>query len=169
MGETEREKKTPTFCSGINRLSPLVGRELGVLLMTLMEERAGDRVDTLLHAWRELAREERWWLYSKAVAAGQPTRCGLATSLVPRAGRKVRHTCCPNGGAPKKSLWEHREEFAAETLPTGQLHESSEIVADAPNAVMTTGTVPLAETKRSYIKDTSRKAVKRDDPQRKLF
>ncbi len=40
MGDTEREKKAPTFRSGVNRISPLVGRELGVLLIALMEDGA---------------------------------------------------------------------------------------------------------------------------------
>src|SRR5947209_18439987 len=48
MGDTEREKKPPTFRSGVNRISPLVGRELGVLLIALMEEGAADRAETLL-------------------------------------------------------------------------------------------------------------------------
>ena len=58
MAADERDKNPPTFRAGLNRLSPLVGRELGVLLIVLMEEGAANRVDALLHAWRELAREE---------------------------------------------------------------------------------------------------------------
>src|SRR5258708_6219349 len=38
MGDSEREKKAPTLQPGLNRLSPLVGRELGLLLIALMEE-----------------------------------------------------------------------------------------------------------------------------------
>ena len=59
MGEGEREKKLPTFRAGLNRISPLVGRELGVLLIALMEQGSREHIDALLHAWRELAREER--------------------------------------------------------------------------------------------------------------
>jgi hypothetical protein len=81
MGDTEREKKAPTFRSGVNRISPLVGRELGVLLIALMEEGAGDRAETLLRSWRELAREERWWLYAKAAAPGQRVGCGWRRAL----------------------------------------------------------------------------------------
>jgi len=76
MGETEREKRSPSIRPGLNRISPLVGRELGVLLISLMEDGAAERVDALLHAWRELAREERWWLYSKAAAPGQRVGVG---------------------------------------------------------------------------------------------
>jgi len=81
MGEDEREKRPPTFRVGFNRISPLVGRELGVLLIALMEEGAANRVDALLHAWRELAREERWWLYSKAAAPGQQRGTGWRRAL----------------------------------------------------------------------------------------
>lgn len=82
MGEDEREKKKPpTLQPGVNRLSPLVGRELGVLLMALMEEGATERADKLLAAWRELAREERWWLYSKAAAPGQRPGAGWRRAL----------------------------------------------------------------------------------------
>lgn len=82
MGEDEREKKKPpTLQPGVNRLSPLVGRELGVLLMALMEEGATERADKLLAAWRELAREERWWLYSKAAAPGQRQGAGWRRAL----------------------------------------------------------------------------------------
>lgn len=81
MGEEEREKKAPTLRPGMNRISPLVGRELGVLLIALMEEAAGDRVYAVLHAWRELAREERWWLYGKAAAPGQRVGAGWRKAL----------------------------------------------------------------------------------------
>jgi hypothetical protein len=81
MDETEREKMPPSLQSGLNRLSPLVGRELGVLLIVLMEADAAERVNALLHAWRELAREERWWLYSKAAAPGQRIGVGWRKAL----------------------------------------------------------------------------------------
>jgi hypothetical protein len=81
MGETEREKRSPSLRPGLNRISPLVGRELGVLLISLMEDGAAERVDALLHAWRELAREERWWLYSKAAAPGQRVGVGWRKAL----------------------------------------------------------------------------------------
>ena len=92
MAEDERQKKPPVSRPGINRLSPLIGRELGVLLIALMETGAAERVDAVLHAWRELAREERWWLYSKAAAPGQQTWHWLETSAFPCAQRNVRDT-----------------------------------------------------------------------------
>ncbi len=81
MDETEREKKAPSLEPGLNRISPLVGRELGVLLIVLMEAGAAERVSALVHAWRELAREERWWLYSKATAPGQRVGVGWRKAL----------------------------------------------------------------------------------------
>jgi hypothetical protein len=81
MREDERDKRAPSLVQGLNRLSPLVGRELGVLLIALMEEGAAERGDALLHAWRELAREERWWLYAKAAAPGQRPGAGWRRAL----------------------------------------------------------------------------------------
>jgi hypothetical protein len=71
MNPAERKKSLPSFKTGANRLSPLVGRELALLLWALEEEGAEQQLEAILHGWRELAREERWWLYAKAAAPGQ--------------------------------------------------------------------------------------------------
>lgn len=81
MGEAERTKKPPTLKIGINRLSPLIGRELSVLLWALMEVADDGNVEAILHGWRELAREERWWLYAKGAAPGQRTGAGWRLGL----------------------------------------------------------------------------------------
>jgi hypothetical protein len=81
MGETERTKKSPTLKIGINRLSPLIGRELAVLLWALMEITDNGNIESILHGWRELAREERWWLYAKGIAPGQRTGAGWRLAL----------------------------------------------------------------------------------------
>ena len=81
MGESERTKKTPTLMTGTNRLSPLVGRELAVLLWALIEDDAGERIEPILHGWRELAREERWWLFARASAPGQRKGAGWRRAL----------------------------------------------------------------------------------------
>jgi hypothetical protein len=81
MGETERMRKAPTIKTGSNRLSPLLGRELAVLLWALMEDGAKEHVEALLHGWRELAREERWWLFIKGAAPGQGTGLGWRRAL----------------------------------------------------------------------------------------
>ena len=81
MGETERTKKSPTLKIGGNRLSPLIGRELAVLLWALMEVAQDGNVEAILHGWRELAREERWWLYAKGAAPGQKSGSGWRLAL----------------------------------------------------------------------------------------
>ncbi len=117
MGEDEREKKPPTFRVGFNRISPLVGRELGVLLIALMEEGAADRVDALLHAWRELAREERWWLYSKAAAPGQQRGTGWRRALFHALSETSETRAAPTAEAQKKKLWEHQRSARSQKLP----------------------------------------------------
>jgi hypothetical protein len=81
MGEAERTRKVPAIKTGSNRLSPLLGRELAVLLWALMEEGADQRLDAILHGWRELAREERWWLFAKGSAPGQQAGIGWRRAL----------------------------------------------------------------------------------------
>ena len=81
MGEEERTRKKPTLKTGTNRLGPLLGRELAVLLWALMENDANERLETLLHGWRELAREERWWLFAKGSAPGQGLGIGWRRAL----------------------------------------------------------------------------------------
>jgi len=81
MGETERTKNAPTLKIGGNRLSPLIGRELAVLLWALMEVAADGNIEAILHGWRELAREERWWLFAKGAAPGQRTGSGWRLAL----------------------------------------------------------------------------------------
>lgn len=103
MGQDEREKRPPSLRVGLNRLSPLVGRELGVLLMALMEEGATDRIDALLHAWRELAREERWWLYAKAAAPGQQPGTGWRRALFHALSETSETRVAPAAEAQKKS------------------------------------------------------------------
>ena len=81
MGETERIRKAPTMKIGSNRLSPLLGRELAVLLWALMEDGTQGHSEAILHGWRELAREERWWLFIKGAAPGQGTGLGWRRAL----------------------------------------------------------------------------------------
>lgn len=114
MGENEREKKAPSLHAGVNRISPLVGRELGVLLIALMEEGATDRLDSLLHSWRELAREERWWLYAKAAAPGQRTGAGWRKALFHALSETPETRVAPPEEAQKKHLWEHQAPLLTE-------------------------------------------------------
>ena len=66
MDLVEAGPKAPTFRAEDQALSPLVTRELAVLLWSLMEDGEGTHIDALLAGWRQLAREERWWLYARA-------------------------------------------------------------------------------------------------------
>ncbi|MCF8003665.1 MAG: DUF3780 domain-containing protein [Chromatiaceae bacterium] len=82
MHDEERlPKKAPTLKTGANRLSPLVGRELALLLWVLQEEGAAEQLEAILNGWRELAREERWWLYAKAASPGQRSGIGWRRGL----------------------------------------------------------------------------------------
>ena len=115
MGETERGKKAPTLLTGLNRLSPLVGRELGVVLISLMEERAAEHAHALLHAWRELAREERWWLYAKAASPGQRIGAGWRRALFHALSEASDTRAAPADEAQKKSIG-HTEKRSSQTL-----------------------------------------------------
>ena len=81
MGETELGSKAPKLKIGINRFSPMLGRELTVLLWALMEKGFENNTETILSGWRELAREERWWLFVKASTPGQHTGVGWRRAL----------------------------------------------------------------------------------------
>jgi hypothetical protein len=123
MAADERDKNPPTFRAGLNRLSPLVGRELGVLLIVLMEEGAANRVDALLHAWRELAREERWWLYSKAAAPGQQRGAGWRRALFHALSETAETRSAPNIEAQKKSSGNTRRPRSPRPRPKAASHK----------------------------------------------
>lgn len=102
MNEDELEdKKAPSLKSGTNRLSPLVGRELALLLWALEEDGALEQLEAILHGWRELAREERWWLYTKAAAHGQQTGSGWRRALFHALSESTESRAVPP--AEKKS------------------------------------------------------------------
>jgi len=104
MGENERTKKSPTLKIGINRLSPFIGRELAVLFWALMEVAADGNVEALLHGWRELAREERWWLYAKGAAPGQRTGAGWRLALFHALSETTDSRSAEPVSTEKKSL-----------------------------------------------------------------
>ena len=81
MGENERKKRVPTLKRGINQMGVFIGRELAVLLWALMEAKEEGNIEAILLGWRELAREERWWLYAKAAAPGQRAGIGWRLAL----------------------------------------------------------------------------------------
>jgi hypothetical protein len=118
MAAEEQERRPPSLHVGLNRLSPLVGRELGVLLIALMEEGANDHIDTLLHAWRELAREERWWLYSKAAAPGQRLGVGWRRALYHALSETSETRAAPSTEAQKKSSGSTKLRHSQRPQPT---------------------------------------------------
>jgi hypothetical protein len=112
MGETERMRKAPTIKAGSNRLSPLLGRELAVLLWALMEDGANEHVEAILHGWRELAREERWWLFVKGSAPKQRTGLGWRRALYHGLSEPTDSRAATANLAPKKRL-QHASSAAA--------------------------------------------------------
>lgn len=103
MGESERSKKAPIIKKGTNRFSPLIGRELAVLLWALMEAGSQGNVEAILHGWRELAREERWWLYAKAVAPGQRAGAGWRLALFHALSETTESRAADSVATEKKS------------------------------------------------------------------
>lgn len=81
MDPEEIGPKPPSFRAGDQALSPLVTRELSVLLWSLMEDGEGTHMDALLAGWRQLAREERWWLYARASNPTQKRGSGWRRAL----------------------------------------------------------------------------------------
>jgi hypothetical protein len=81
MDPEETGPKAPAFRPGDQALSPLVTRELSVLLWSLMEDGEGTHMDALLAGWRQLAREERWWLYARASNPSQKRGSGWRRAL----------------------------------------------------------------------------------------
>ena len=161
MGEDEREKKPPTFRVGFNRISPLVGRELGVLLIALMEEGAADRVDALLHAWRELAREERWWLYSKAAAPGQQRGTGWRRALFHALSETSETRAAPTVEAQKKSSGNTEAAAVAEAPAEGYASQPAQTapLQSQPRARPSTG-----QPKGAAAKAKARKSPPRTTP-----
>ncbi len=81
MTTEERASASSSFKSGVNYLSPLVGRELAVLFWALEEDTTYGYTDQVVAGWRQLAREERWWLYTRASGAEQRSKRGWRRAL----------------------------------------------------------------------------------------
>lgn len=81
MDPEETGGKPPSFRSGDQMLSPLVSRELALLLWALMEDGEGTHLDALVAGWRQLAREERWWLCARASNPSQRQGHGWRRAL----------------------------------------------------------------------------------------
>lgn len=81
MDELEKGAREAKFHTGDQALSPLVLRELAILFWALMEDVEGVHTELLLAGWRQLAREERWWLYSRASNPSQAQGRGWRRAL----------------------------------------------------------------------------------------
>jgi len=81
MDPAEQGPKPPFLRHGDNALSPLILREVAVLFWSLMEDGEGTHIDALLNGWRQLAREERWWLYARASNPSQRQGQGWRRAL----------------------------------------------------------------------------------------
>ena len=81
MDAVEQGRKPPVLRHGDNSLSPLILREVAVLFWSLMEDGEGTHIQALLNGWRQLAREERWWLYARASNPSQRQGQGWRRAL----------------------------------------------------------------------------------------
>lgn len=62
-------------------LAVMPGREMAVLFWALIEDEKQSCQEAIFHGWRELAREERWWLYRKCSMPGQGRAQGWRRAL----------------------------------------------------------------------------------------
>ena len=62
-------------------LAVMPGREIVVLFWALLEDEKEECQEAIFHGWRELAREERWWLYRKCSMPGQGRAQGWRRAL----------------------------------------------------------------------------------------
>lgn len=133
MSDNELEgKKPPTLKAGMNRLSPLVGRELTLLLWALEEDGALDQLEAILHGWRELAREERWWLYAKTAAPGQRLGSGWRRALFHALSEspETRNVPLAEKKSPEKSRTSRATRASSRSLATpAQSHGHARVSA----------------------------------------
>ncbi|MGB5232595.1 MAG: DUF3780 domain-containing protein [Desulfoprunum sp.] len=152
MGEAERPKKAPVLKRGANRLSPLIGRELAVLLWALTEAGGDAHAEAILHGWRELAREERWWLYAKGAAPGQRQGAGwrlaLFHALSESPDSRATDTATPEKKSPGNGLPKTQERA------TGKKAEKKQPL---PKPASTMKASPVALTKNQAAPKTAQK------------
>lgn len=156
-------KLTARLQVGENALSPLVTRELSVLLWALMEDEEGTHTDALFAGWKQLACEERWWLYARASSTaqqlGQGWRRALFFALNDPADTRTmsRPAASPEDVAKKKSPQTRR------TRSTGSATEpksNESIKSTKPKRAtkksrVTTKTQPTATPKKKVPSKTS--------------
>lgn len=62
-------------------LAVMPGREAALLFWVLQEDELEQCQEAIFHGWRELAREERWWLYRKCSMPGEEQGRGWRRGL----------------------------------------------------------------------------------------
>lgn len=129
MDEAERRKAAPSFKTGANRLSPLVGRELALLLWALQEQGAEEQREAIVHGWRELAREERWWLYAKAAAPGQKAGTGWRRGLFHALSEALG---CRPQTAPLEEKKSHQKASRPRRAARSRLNASPSLAVEQP-------------------------------------
>mgnify|MGYP000447432777 CR=1 FL=1 len=126
MDPEEQGPRPPSLRSGENALSPLILRELAVLFWSLMEDGEGTHIEALLAGWRQLAREERWWLYARASSPAQRQGQGWRRALYYALTDPSDTRTAPRlleimeaATAQKKSAWQPRPvvSYLAEVRP----------------------------------------------------
>jgi len=170
MGETERLKTVPTLKNGTNRLSPFIGRELAVLLWALMEVGDEGNIEGILLGWRELAREERWWLYAKAAAPGQRAGAGWRMALFhalsetsdSRAAEPaVEKKKSPGNGSRSSRRAATKKKSEEKQLPASRQKRTPPIPLAAARKRKRPPKPPTAGLKRRKVKNQAEKKVKK--------
>jgi len=170
MGETEQLKKAPTLKNGTNRLSPFIGRELAVLLWALMEVGDEGNGEAILQGWRELAREERWWLYTKAAAPGQRAGVGWRIALFHAlsetpdsrvADPVVQKKKSPGNGSRFGRKVAKKKKPKEKQRPAGRQKRTPPISLATTRKKKQLPKPPTAGLKRNKVKKPAEKKVKR--------
>lgn len=81
MDQREKEAGSLSLRAQETFFNPLIGRELATLWWALAEDGEGTHTEALLAGWRQLAREERWWLYVRASGTAQQQGKGWRRAL----------------------------------------------------------------------------------------
>ena len=166
MGESERSKKAPAMKKGTNRFSPLIGRELAVLLWTLMEAGSQGNIEAILHGWRELAREERWWLYAKAAAPGQRDGAGWRLALFHALSETTESRAADSVVTEKKSPGNglrhcKRNPMKRKKLPASRMNQVAQITMTMVGKIKKHPKPPTADLKEKEAKNPEEIKVKK--------
>lgn len=173
MDREETGPRAPAFRSGEQALSPLVARELAVILWALMEDGEGTHIDALLGGWRQLAREERWWLYARASnpsqRQGKGWRRALYYALTDPADTRTAPrlleimeavSAQKKTAAPKRKISSYRQEMAKEKRREARRRASKDTASKKTAAKKQAAkTTPAKKTPRPRAEPPARKVA----------